>query len=73
MFFFECFICSLIITTSCRDFYVWQSDSYGNCFTFNSPNLYKRTSDGGFVRDAFMRNTTKSGYQVRILFAGNFI
>ncbi|KAF2348197.1 Fibronectin type II collagen-binding, partial [Trinorchestia longiramus] len=50
-------------TCTFKDFYVWQSDTYGNCFTFNSPNLYLKSDDGGFVKDNFMRKTRKAGYQ----------
>ncbi|RXG70180.1 hypothetical protein Avbf_02991, partial [Armadillidium vulgare] len=48
---------------SFRDFYVWQSDTYGNCFTFNSPNLYVEDSEGNFIKDDYVRRTSKSGYQ----------
>ncbi|KAK4297103.1 hypothetical protein Pmani_030452 [Petrolisthes manimaculis] len=47
---------------SYRDFYMWQSDSYGNCFTFNSPNLY-RVDNGIYTKDDYVRYTSNSGYQ----------
>ncbi|KAK3858429.1 hypothetical protein Pcinc_035380, partial [Petrolisthes cinctipes] len=45
-----------------RDFYMWQSDSYGNCFTFNSPNLYQ-VDNGTYTKDDYVRYTSNSGYQ----------
>ncbi|XP_066955766.1 uncharacterized protein [Macrobrachium rosenbergii] len=48
-------------TCSFRDFYQWQSDTYGNCYTFNSPNLFDEVN-GTFVKRPLLR-TSKSGYQ----------
>ncbi|XP_064108841.1 amiloride-sensitive sodium channel subunit gamma-2-like [Macrobrachium nipponense] len=50
-------------TCSFRDFYQWQSDTYGNCYTFNSPNFYDNVN-GTLVKRPLLL-TSKSGYQVK--------
>ncbi|CAG0907608.1 unnamed protein product [Darwinula stevensoni] len=55
---------------SCKDFYEWRSDDYGNCFTFNSPFLekYVEDSEGNYVKqNVIPRYTTQFGFQVESL------
>ncbi len=53
----------LYVFTFCltRDFYKWQNEEFGNCFTFNSPMLANATGEEDKVY-----KTTKYGYKVQL-------